>query len=89
MGGNKKTEELIQQILESVSIDEKRELGKEAVELFKSSNSKEGIPIAIQLNLSLRLRDAIDNFIIQDSLTSRETLRDFFSCTSEYLKAAS
>jgi len=82
-------ENLILRILESTSIDEKTMLGKETVELFKSIYSENDIPIAIQLNLSLRLRDAIDNFIIQDNLTSRETLENFFLSTNLYLKEAS
>jgi len=82
-------ENLILRILESASIDEKTRLRKEKVELFKSFNSENDIPIAIQLNLSLRLRDAIDNFIIQDNLTSRETLESFFLSTNLCLKEAS
>jgi len=84
-----KIENLIGSILESTSIDEKTRLRKQTVELFKSFNSENDIPIAIQLNLSLRLRDAIDNFIIQDNLTSRETLRNFLLSTDLYLKEAS
>ena len=80
---------LILSILESTSIDEKTKLGKQAVELFKSFNLENEIPIAIQLNLSLRLRDAIDNFVIQDNLTSRETLENFFLSTNLYLQEAS
>ena len=75
-------ENLILSILESTSIDEKTRLGKETVESFKSFNSVNDIPIAIQLNLSLRLRDAIDNFVIQDNLTSRKTLENFFLSTN-------
>lgn len=82
-------EKLIFRILESTSIDEKTKLGKETVELFKNFNSVNDIPIAIQLNLSLRLRDAIDNFVIQDNLTSRETLESFFLSTNFYLQEAS
>jgi hypothetical protein len=84
-----KIERLILRILESTSIDEKTKLGKEAVELFKNFNSENNIPIAIQLNLSLRLRDAIDNFVIQDNLTSRETLENFFLSNNLYLQEAS
>jgi len=82
-------ERLILSILESTSIDEKTKFGKEAVELFKKLNSENDIPIAIQLNLSLRLRDAIDNFVIQDNLTSRETLDNFFLSNNLYLQEAS
>lgn len=82
-------EKLIFRILESTSIDEKTKLGKETVELFKSFNSENDIPIAIQLNLSLRLRDAIDNFVIQDNLTSRVTLENFLLSTNLYLQEAS
>ncbi|MFD0964507.1 hypothetical protein [Pseudofulvibacter geojedonensis] len=84
-----KIEELILRILESNSIDEKTKFGKEAVELFKNLDSEFIIPIAIRLNLSVRLKDAIDNFIIQDNLTSRETLRDFFLSNNLYLQEAS
>lgn len=84
-----KIEKLILRILESTSIDEKTTLGKQVVELFKNLNSENEIPIAIQLNLSLRLRDAIDNFVIQDNLTSRETLENFFLSTNLYIKEAS
>jgi len=80
MGKNEKIEELISYILDSNSIDEKRKLGKQVIELFKNSN--DDIPIAIQLNLSLRLKDIIDNFITQDNSTSRETLKSFFSTTN-------
>jgi len=82
-------ENLILSMLESTSIDEKTRLRKETVELFKRFNSENDIPIAIQLNLSLRLRDAIDNFIIQDNLTSRETLENFFLSNNLYLQEAS
>jgi len=82
-------ERLILSILESTSIDEKTKFGKEVVELFKKFNSENDIPIAIQLNLSLRLRDAIDNFVIQDNLTSRETLESFFLSNNLYLQKAS
>jgi len=82
-------EKLIRSILASTSIDEKTKFGKEAVELFKNFNSENNIPIAIQLNLSLRLRYAIDNFVIQDNLTSRETLENFFLSTNLYLKEVS
>lgn len=84
-----KIENLILSILESSSIDEKTRFRKEVVELFKNYNFDNEIPIAIQLNISLRLRDAIDNFIIQDNLTSRETLENFFSSTNIYLQEAS
>ena len=84
-----KIERLILRILESTSIDEKTKLGKETVELFKNFNSENNIPIAIQLNLSLRLRDAIDNFVIQDNLTSRETLENFFLSNNLCLQEAS
>jgi len=84
-----KIENLILRILESTSIDEKTRLRKKTVELFKSFNSENDIPIAIQLNISLHLRDAIDNFIIQDNLTSRETLGNFLLSTNLYLKEAS
>ena len=82
-------EKLILRILESTSIDDKTKYGKETVELFKSFNSENEVPIAIQLNLSLRLRDAIDNFVIQDNLTSRETLENFFVSTNLYLEEVS
>ncbi len=82
-------ENIILRILESKSIDEKTKFGKQAVELFKRFNSENDIPIAIQLNLSLRLRDAIDNFVIQDNLTSRETLESFLVSTDLYLEEAS
>jgi len=82
-------ENLIGSILKSTSIDEKTRLGKETVELFKEFNSMNDVPIAIQLNLSLRLRDVIDNFVIQDNLTSRETLENFFMSNDLYLQEAS
>ncbi len=84
-----KIESLLLKILASKCIDEKTRLGKQVVNLFKNYHSEHDIPIAIQLNLSLRLRDAIDNFIIQDNLTSRETLANFFSSNTQYLQKAS
>ena len=78
--------QIITKILASSTIDEKRKLGKEAIALFKNTN--QDIPVAIRLNLSLQLRDTIDNFIIQDNLTSRETLENFFPLLSKSLKKA-
>jgi len=84
-----KIENIILSILESNTIDEKTKLGKEAVRLFKNYNSDNSLPIAVQLNLSVGLKDAIDNFIIQDNLTSRETLQNFFLSNNLYLLEAS
>lgn len=84
-----KIENIILSILESNTIDEKTKLGKEAVRLFKNYNSDNSLPIAVQLNLSVSLKDAIDNFIIQDNLTSRETLKNFFLSNNLYLLEAS
>lgn len=76
---------LILEILASDNIDEKRSKGAEVVTLFKTSKLVDFTPVAIRLNTTLELKEAIDNFITHDNSTTREGLKQMFSFISQLL----
>lgn len=69
----------------SNSIDEKRGLGAEILELFKEASNSVEIPVAVKLNAMLALREAIDEFIIHDNTVSRNALENNYQYISNLL----
>lgn len=69
----------------SHSIDEKRCLGAEIIELFKEASSSANVPVAVKLNAMLALKEAIDEFINHDTSVSRIALENNYQYISELL----
>ena len=69
----------------SHSIDEKRGLGTEIIELFKEASNSVNIPVAVKLNAMLALREAIDEFITHDNSVSRIALENNYQYISKLL----
>lgn len=78
-------QKLILDILASDNIDAKRTMRNQVVELFKGSKLVNHTPVAIRLNTSLELKEAIDNYITHDNTASRETLKNMYSFVSQLL----
>jgi len=78
-------QKLIQEILASNNVDEKREKRNKVVELFKSSRLIECTPVVVRLNTTLALKEAIDSFIVHDNPSSREIIENTYTIVSELL----
>ena len=78
-------QKLIQEILASNNVDEKREKRNKVVELFKESRLVECTPVVVRLNTTLALKEAIDSFIVHDNPSSREILENTYAIVSELL----
>jgi len=78
-------QKLIQEILASNNVDEKREKRNKAVKLFKESRLVEFTPVVVRLNTTLALKEAIDSFIVHDNPSSREILENTYTIVSELL----
>jgi len=78
-------QKLIQEILASNNVDEKREKRNKVVELFKDSQLVECTPVVVRLNTTLALKEAIDSFIVHDNPSSREILENTYTIVSELL----
>lgn len=78
-------QKLIQEILTSNTVDEKRTMRNQVVALFKKSELVEYTPIVIRLNTTLALKEAIDNFMVHDNKTSRESLKNTFAVANQLL----
>ena len=76
---------LIQEILLSNTIDEKREKRNQVITLFKEAELVESTPVVVRLNTTLALREAIDNFMVYDNYSSREALTNTCEIVSELL----
>jgi len=76
---------LIQEILASDNIDDKRAMRNQVVELFKESRLVNYTPVAIRLNTSLELKETIDNYITHDNTATREALKSMYQFVSELL----
>jgi len=76
---------LIQEILLSNTIDEKRAKRNQVIKLFKEAELVEFTPVVIRLNSTLALQEAIDNFMVHDNTSSREALSNTYAIVSELL----
>ena len=76
---------LIQEILLSNTIDEKREKRNQVITLFKEAEFVKHTPVVIRLNATLALKEAIDNFMVHDNSSSRESLADTCAIISRLL----
>jgi len=76
---------LIQEILLSNTIDEKRTKRNQVIKLFKEAELVEFTPVVIRLNSTLALQEAIDNFMVHDNTSSREALSNTYAIVSELL----
>ncbi|MFD0964266.1 hypothetical protein [Pseudofulvibacter geojedonensis] len=76
---------LISEILIANTIDLKRSLGNQTIELFKQANLINNTPVAIKLNTTLELKEAIDNFCINDNLTNRDALNNILESINQLL----
>ena len=84
---NKKVQiqKLLLEVLASKSIDDKRRSGNQAIELFRDAKLIEQTPVALKLNTSLELKEAIDNFITHDNSNTRDALKNSYSFISQLL----
>jgi len=78
-------QKLIQEILTSNTVDEKREKRNKVVQLFRESEMIECTPVVIRLNTTLALKEAIDNFMVHDNKSSREALKSVFAVADQLL----
>ena len=78
-------QKLIQEILTSTTVDEKREMRNQVVQLFKESELVEYTPVVIRLNTTLALKEAIDNFMVHDNTSSREALKSTLARANQLL----
>jgi len=76
---------LIQEILLSNTIDEKRAKRNQVITLFKEAELISSIPVVIRLNTTLALQEAIDNFMVYDNYSSREALANTSKIVSDLL----
>ena len=76
---------LIQEILLSNTIDEKRAKRNQVISLFKEAELIESTPVIIRLNTTLALQEAIDNFMVHDNHSSREALTNTYKVVSDLL----
>ena len=76
---------LISEIHIANTIDPKRSLGNQTIELFKQANFINNTPVAIKLNTTLELKEAIDNFCINDNLTKREALNNILESINQLM----
>jgi predicted glycosyltransferase len=76
---------LIQEILLSNTIDEKRTKKNQVIKLFKEAILVKSTPVVVRLNNTLALQEAIDNFIVHDNYSSRQALTNTYSIVSELL----
>lgn len=72
-------EKIINEILLSSSVDEKRLKKNVLITYLKESNLVQSIPVAVRLNTELAIKEAIDSFMIHDNFTSREGLTSAYS----------
>ena len=85
MGNSTLMKKLIQEILASNNVDEKREKRNKVVALFKDAELVKYTPIVVKLNITLALKEAIDSFIVHDNPSSRKTLESTCETVSELL----
>ena len=78
-------QKLILEVLASNNVDDKRRAGNQAIELFKGAKLIDQTPVAIKMNTSLELKEAIDNFITHDNSITREALKNSYSFISQLL----
>ena len=78
-------QQLITEILSANTVDQKRMLGNQTIELFKQADFINNTPVAIKLNTTLELKEAIDNFCINDNLTNREALNNILESVNQLL----
>ena len=78
-------QKLILDILASDSIDDKRTMCNQVIELFKESKFVSHTPVVIRLNTALELKETIHNFITHDNSSSREALKNMFTFVSQLL----
>ncbi len=71
-------ENIINEILSSNTVDEKRLKKNYLMALLKESELVESIPIAARLNTELAIKEAIDNFMINDNYVSRQNLSNVY-----------
>jgi len=76
---------LIQEILLSNTIDEKRAKRNQVISLFKEAELVDCTPVVIRLNTTLALKEAIDNFMVHDNPSSRESLTQTYAIVSQLL----
>jgi len=76
---------LIQEILLSNTIDEKRAKRNQVITLFKEAELISSTPVVIRLNTTLALQEAIDNFMVYDNYSSREALTNTSKIVSDLL----
>ncbi len=84
---NKKVQiqKLLLEVLASKSIDDKRRSGNQAIKLFRDAKLIAQTPVALKLNTSLELKEAIDNFITYDNSNTRDALKNSYSFISQLL----
>ena len=70
--------ELINEILLSKTIDEKRIKRNQVITLFKEAELVQSLPVVVKLNTALALQEAIDSFMVHDNCTSRENLNNTY-----------
>jgi len=76
---------LIQEILLSNTIDEKRAKKNQVIAFFKEAELVKFTPVVIKLNTTLALQEAIDNFMVHDNYSSREALTNICAIVSGLL----
>ncbi len=76
---------LIQEILLSNTIDEKIAKRNQVIKLFKEAMLVKSTPVVVRLNMTLALQEVIDNFIVHDNYSSRETLTNTYAIVNELL----
>ena len=76
---------LIQEILLSNTIDEKRAKRNQVITLFKEAELIKSTTVIIRLNTTLALQEAIDNFMVHDNCSSREALTNAYKVVSDLL----
>lgn len=85
MNNKAQIQKLILDVLASNNIDDKRRAGNQVIELFKESKLVDHTPVAIKMNTSLELKEAIDNFITHDNSNTRDALKNSYSFISQLL----
>jgi hypothetical protein len=76
---------IINEILLSNTIDEKRLKRNQVMQLFKEADLVNVMPIVVKLNTALELQEAIDSYIVHDNNTAVDNLNNSFSNLKDLL----
>ncbi len=80
-------ENIINEILLSNSVDEKRLKKNHLIAFLKQADLVKSMPIAVRLNTELAIKEAIDSFMIHDNSASRQNLNNTYEHFRGLLKS--